>query len=93
MSILYVEAKRKRKCGLFSWEKPKYAPIICSYKEFETEDEAKKAFDTIDNWLVVDVLSGIKYRIWSETMTLWCGTMRPSKTCYVGDIQYSAFLL
>lgn len=92
MFILYVEAKKRKKCGLFNWEKPKYKTLLSGYKEFETEEEAKKALDTIDNWFVVDPFDKVK-RIWLNTMSLWEGTMRESKTCYVEDVKYSAFII
>lgn len=91
MTILFIEVNKIKKCGLFSWEKPKYETLFMSYKEYATEEEAIKRLDSIDDWFY-DPYNGV-HRSWVDTMYKKFGKWRKSKTCYLGDMAYTAFIV
>ena len=85
MTTLYIEVKRLKESGLFSWEKPKYETLFMSY------NEAAKILKSIDDWFV-DPFDGVG-RIWVDTWTNKWGKVLESKTCFVKDMAYTAFAI
>ena len=91
MTTLYIEVKRLKKRGLFSWEKPKYETLFMSYKDFDDDNEAAKTLKSIDDWFV-GPFDGVG-RIWVDTWTNKWGKVLESKTCFVKDMAYTAFAI
>lgn len=91
MTTILIEVKRIKKIGLFSWESPKYETLFVSHKDYGTEEEANKLLDSIDDWFY-DPYEGV-HRTWISTWTKKFGKLRKSKTCYLEDRAYTAFIL
>lgn len=91
MTTLFIEVRKLNKCGLFSWEKPKYETLFMSAKEFEDDEEANKAFESVSDWFV-DPFDGC-HRNWTEDWTNRLHKMLRCKTCHMKDVEYTVFKL